>query len=282
MKLLVWLCMWSMFSQTQIDLPSQSKTVDFSGAERTKSFRIGSSLPLTCSQGETFLLIPGENNFYACVAENVWKSPIGTAFSGGEGILINGSEISLDYTTTPRYRVGSGIPSINCTLGRDFYVDTASRSLYYCEHSNIWRELNGEHSGAGSQSSTWLLSSPGVAVGSGLTVYGYVSGGHGTPFGNTAIARENVMPDGGEIKNCFIRVNGTQSSSGSLDATILVNGNPSEIEISVPSSSPTAVYSDTAHSTGVSAGDTVTWRLKNNAASNSIVVVSLACKVDPV
>lgn len=273
--------MLNVFSQTQIDIPSQSKTIDFSGAEWTKTFRVGNSLPASCSMGETFLLIPAENNFYACIAEDTWKSATVISYSAGEGVQISGHEISLDDATVPRYRTGSGIPSLNCIPGRDLYLNTVSRNLYYCEQSNTWREFSGEHSGTDSPSATWLLSSPGVAVGAGLTVYGYVGGGHGTPFGNTVVARENVIPDEGVIQNCFIRVNGTQSSNGSLDAAILVNGNLSEIEISVPSSSTAGVYSDTTHSASVSAGDTVTWRLKNNATSSSIVVVSLACKVGP-
>jgi hypothetical protein len=39
---------------TQVDLRTQSKSVDFSGANTTKPFKAGTVLPATCSVGEAF------------------------------------------------------------------------------------------------------------------------------------------------------------------------------------------------------------------------------------
>ena len=65
---------FSLGAQTQIDLASQGKRVDFSGASTTKPSKMGTALPGTCSTGETFFkmdAVPGQN-LYGCTATNVW------------------------------------------------------------------------------------------------------------------------------------------------------------------------------------------------------------------
>ena len=64
-----------MTGQTLIDLKSQSKNVDFSGAAATKPFKTGTSLPASCGTGESFYLAnaaPGKN-LYLCTAANTWS-----------------------------------------------------------------------------------------------------------------------------------------------------------------------------------------------------------------
>src|SRR5436190_7020179 len=61
--------------QTQIDLRTQGKNIDFSTAARTRPSKTGTSLPATCLAGETFLktdAAPGRNS-YVCTAANVWS-----------------------------------------------------------------------------------------------------------------------------------------------------------------------------------------------------------------
>jgi hypothetical protein len=69
-------------AQTRIDLRTQSKSVDFSAASSTKPSQTGTSLPGTCTVGQTFLKTsaqPGQN-WYVCTAANVWtvQAGIGT------------------------------------------------------------------------------------------------------------------------------------------------------------------------------------------------------------
>ena len=60
-------------AQTRVDLRTQGKNVDFSGVP-TKPFRTGTTLPVTCSVGETFFKTdaPAGKNFYGCTAPNKW------------------------------------------------------------------------------------------------------------------------------------------------------------------------------------------------------------------
>jgi hypothetical protein len=70
-------------AQTRVDLRTQGKNVDFSAATSTKPFRTGTSLPPSCSVGETFFKTDAAagQNLYACTAQNVW-----TLQSGAGGV----------------------------------------------------------------------------------------------------------------------------------------------------------------------------------------------------
>ena len=62
-------------AQTKIDLRTQTRSVDFSGAASTKPSRAGTVLPATCSEGETFLKTNAAagQNFYVCTTGSVWS-----------------------------------------------------------------------------------------------------------------------------------------------------------------------------------------------------------------
>jgi hypothetical protein len=61
-------------AQTRVDLRTQSRNVDFSAASSTKPSKTGTTLPTTCSVGETFLKTDAAagNNLYACTQANTW------------------------------------------------------------------------------------------------------------------------------------------------------------------------------------------------------------------
>jgi hypothetical protein len=60
--------------QTQIDLRTQGRNIDFSAATSTRPSKTGTSLPAACSIGETFLKTdaPAGKNLYVCTAPGVW------------------------------------------------------------------------------------------------------------------------------------------------------------------------------------------------------------------
>src|SRR5258708_32938090 len=62
-------------AQTQVDLRTQGKDVDFTKASETKSLKPGVSLPPTCVQGDLYFLLsaPAGANVFACVAANTWS-----------------------------------------------------------------------------------------------------------------------------------------------------------------------------------------------------------------
>jgi hypothetical protein len=68
------------FAQTQVDLRTQSKSVDFSAAA-TKPLQTGAVPPGTCSVGQMFFNTAASSgqNLYGCVSNNTWLPETGTA-----------------------------------------------------------------------------------------------------------------------------------------------------------------------------------------------------------
>src|ERR1039457_2151707 len=60
--------------QTQIDLRTQGKNIDFSSAARTRPSKTGTLVPAACTIGETFVKTDAAagKNLYVCTAANVW------------------------------------------------------------------------------------------------------------------------------------------------------------------------------------------------------------------
>jgi hypothetical protein len=105
------------FGQTQVDLRSQSRNVDFSGAPVVKPVTVGTVLPATCTAGAMFFksdAAPGAN-LYGCVSANTW-----TAESGSSGTFtdLRSTATSTAYSIEPgraRFTV-NGLPVV-MTLG---------------------------------------------------------------------------------------------------------------------------------------------------------------------
>ncbi len=60
--------------QTQIDLRTQGKNIDFSSAARTRPSKTGTLVPAVCTIGETFVKTDAAagKNLYICTSANVW------------------------------------------------------------------------------------------------------------------------------------------------------------------------------------------------------------------
>jgi len=87
--------------QTKVDLGKQSRNVDFSSASATKPNKSGTSLPGTCTVGETFFKTDAAagQNLYACTSTNTWTgatAPVGSVF-GRTGAV---AAAAGDYTGT--------------------------------------------------------------------------------------------------------------------------------------------------------------------------------------
>lgn len=67
--------------QTLVDLKTQTKSVDFTGATSTAPFKAGTVLPSTCTVGQAFYQTnaPAGSNLYTCTALNAWTLQVGVA-----------------------------------------------------------------------------------------------------------------------------------------------------------------------------------------------------------
>jgi hypothetical protein len=162
-------------TQTSVDLRTQTKNVDFSGAASTKPFKMGETLPASCSVGETFFRknTSTTQGIFLCLPANNWRlvglgqtvsgqSPVNgdvlrwnasagywepaqsLQAIGGQGIAIAGTTVAVEDAVIPAYYTGPGVPVLNCTTGRDFYVDNLNRDAYFCAMTNTWVLLSKE------------------------------------------------------------------------------------------------------------------------------------------
>lgn len=98
-------------AQTQIDLRSQSRNVDFSQASSVRPFKTGTTLPATCTAGEMFFKTSAASgaNTYGCVATNTWAVQ---GSGGGGGAQATGTNDFLADVNT-----GANTLTITCPAG---------------------------------------------------------------------------------------------------------------------------------------------------------------------
>ena len=87
-------------AQTKVDLPTQSKRVDFSQAASTRSAKTGILLPSTCSVGDQFFktdATPGAN-LYGCTTANVWTVQTGATVASVFGRTGAVAAVAGDYS----------------------------------------------------------------------------------------------------------------------------------------------------------------------------------------
>lgn len=103
-NLLIGFCTTLLYAQTQVDLRTQSKSIDFSGANTTRPVKSGTTLPATCNVAELFFksdAAPGANVF-ACTAANTWTLETGGSFpavSGNSGKVLTTDGAALFFSS---------------------------------------------------------------------------------------------------------------------------------------------------------------------------------------
>jgi len=102
-------------AQTLVDLRTQTKSVDFSGATTTKPFKSGTTLPGTCSVGEAFFKTNAAagSNLYACTALNTWTLQTGGSTLAGD---VTGTLGATVVTQIQGRAVSSTVPASGQSL----------------------------------------------------------------------------------------------------------------------------------------------------------------------
>ncbi len=137
------------YPQTQVDLRTQSKSVDFAGAPSTRPFKTGSSLPPSCEVGELFFRtgVAAGSNLYGCTSANQWSLEAGGGGGGGslpdmaghaDKVLSTDGAAALwrAITTGP-----SGALQVNHATG-DISVDIVTAVLPQKSAANTFTGLN--------------------------------------------------------------------------------------------------------------------------------------------
>jgi hypothetical protein len=175
----VFLAVQAVSGQTKVDLATQSKRVDFTGASVTKPIRTAASLPSSCVSNEV-ILIPGASaggKLYVCNSSGAWEVQGGGSGGGGAvrpgsigGVLVttSGTETALDIDTaflmtaggnnspTGNMTPSTGIWNLSgataliapkgtaepatCSAGQVFLNTNAPGRLRICTSTNVWAD----------------------------------------------------------------------------------------------------------------------------------------------
>lgn len=102
-------------AQTQVDLSTQSKNVDFSQAPSTRPVKTGSALPSTCLAGQLFYLTtaPAGQNLYACTnaSTNTWTLETGGG-GGGAQSASQLTDLQLTKTSSTLLTIGANCAAL--------------------------------------------------------------------------------------------------------------------------------------------------------------------------
>ena len=105
--------------QTQVDLKTQTKNVDFSAAPTTKPVKAGTALPATCTSGELFFktnAAPG-GNLYLCTAVNTWTpSGLASASQATDFLVTAQGASATIQCTVCQYGIGAKTFVVSSTM----------------------------------------------------------------------------------------------------------------------------------------------------------------------
>ncbi|HEV2200138.1 MAG TPA: hypothetical protein VGR73_09970 [Bryobacteraceae bacterium] len=100
-------------AQTQVDLGTQSKDVDFSQAPSTRPVKTGSALPTPCVAGQLFYLTtaPAGQNLYGCTNAATWALEAGGGSGGAQGAS-QLTDLQLTLTSGTVLTIGANCAAI--------------------------------------------------------------------------------------------------------------------------------------------------------------------------
>jgi hypothetical protein len=109
--------------QTQVDLRTQSKTVDFQAATFTRPLKTGSSLPPACQQGEMFFLTTASagSNIYGCPSTDTWVVESG----GGGAPTIQNSGVPVGSRPVLDLSTGAGVLLATSDTGQAITIQSS-------------------------------------------------------------------------------------------------------------------------------------------------------------
>ena len=118
--------------QTQVDLRTQAKTVDFTLAPETRPVKTGTVIPATCSLGDLFFLttaVAGAN-LYACTAVNLWSLQSGGGGGGGGSVTVDLSSTVVGTRPVMNFIAGQGIQNFLSDTGTQINIQQNADTAY--------------------------------------------------------------------------------------------------------------------------------------------------------
>lgn len=101
------------YSQTKVNLPNQSRNMDFAAFPATRPWKTSSSLPAACQQGEALFLTTGApgQQLYLCSSTNIWAAVTSTSLQDFQPIKTASGTLTIGPNCTAskpcRARIGN-------------------------------------------------------------------------------------------------------------------------------------------------------------------------------
>lgn len=118
--------------QTQVDLRTQAKTIDFTLAPETRPVKTGTVIPAACAVGDLFYLttaVPGAN-LYGCVAVNTWALQSGGGGGGGGSLTIDSGSTVVGSRGVANFIAGTGVLNLISDTGTQINIQQNVDSAY--------------------------------------------------------------------------------------------------------------------------------------------------------
>ncbi len=125
-------------AQTQVDLRTQSKSVDFSSAVETKPVKLTATLPAACAVGDFVFVTtaPIGSNLYGCVAANTW------ALQGGASSLtVKVNDNAVGTRSALNILPGQGIVAVLSDTGSEI-------NAFYAADTSVLQTKSAAQSGS--------------------------------------------------------------------------------------------------------------------------------------
>lgn len=116
-----------------------------------------------------------------------------------------------------------------------------------------------------------------ATVGAGVTSHVHLLGGGSSA---TEAIVQMAMPYAGEMSRLYLITGGAQPGTGSLVATVRVNGASAQLTRTLAAGSAAGTYSDLTHRVRVKQGDLVSLQVLNNAAAASAPLRSITLRLE--
>jgi hypothetical protein len=230
-KILLWgggLCLFAAaggYAQTAVDLRTQVRNPDFTGAGYTRPFKTGIILPLQCAPGDTFLKLdaPAGQNLYACLTTDSWSAQGGSlpALAG------KADQILSNNGTTAQWRALGGdiggrpdAVTVTALQGRRVSVGAPGDGSVL-----RWNQSAGEWEASGSVLTSLFGRTGAVTAQAGDYTFSQIGGTADVSQGGTgatAFANQAILTGGGagpfQASGCSADANGSLACAGSLSA----------------------------------------------------------------
>ena len=109
------------WGQTQVDLRTQAKRVDFTAADWTRPIKTGTTLPATCAAGDMFFKLDAPTGVYGCTATNNWVVQGG---GGTQNLTFKSDGVMVGTRAIANFEQGTGLITVTTDTGAQINFQT--------------------------------------------------------------------------------------------------------------------------------------------------------------